>query len=175
MSRLRQGFTILELLLLLALFGALSAAALRPRSRSGQFRRTEELLRSYLQSVADQVRFRDSSRLFLLIGTGGTESGEKLEELLLAEGDGQPTAGTDFYLNLQNFGSVAPPDGDSGSDFGAATFAELEGFPGRWYAIPAANLLEGGTLSIVLQSADRVPIRRRFVLSSHGSVLSESL
>ncbi|MDR0679125.1 MAG: hypothetical protein LBF24_02655 [Puniceicoccales bacterium] len=170
----RRGFTLLELLLLLALTVLFSAIALRPRS-GGEFRRTAELLRSFLQGVVEQVSFRDPDRFFLLIGASSGEPGE-LRELLLAEGDGRPESVTEFHLHLQTFGAIVPPGPGGGSDFGAAgSFGPLEGFPGFWYAIPASCLARNGDLRIVLRSSDRVPSLRRFSLSRHGSVLLETL
>ncbi|MDR0340556.1 MAG: hypothetical protein LBH53_03305 [Puniceicoccales bacterium] len=170
----RRGFTLLELLLLLALVTFFSAGALRSRHGGGEFRRTAELLRSYLQSVVEQVQFRDPGHFFLLIGSSSEDSGE-LRELLLAEGDGRPEVATNFHLRLQNFGSIALPDTKMGSDFGAAVpFGPLADFPGLWYAIPASRLLEEEGLGIVLRSPDRVPSIRRFSLSRHGTVLVET-
>jgi prepilin-type N-terminal cleavage/methylation domain-containing protein len=164
-----RAFTLIEMLITLAIAAAMAAIALRQRSEIGNFHRAESILRSYLSGVADHVKLRGCENFFLIIGGA---NGDVADELLLASGSESPIPVVGFHLNLRGLGAIVLPGDADGSNFPMAE--AFDSLRGTWISLAAKEIFSDD-FHIVLRSTGRRPVFQRFQISANGNVISEPL
>ena len=164
-----RAFTLIEMLVVLAVGAALSAIIVKRPSSAGSFRRAESLLSGYLNGVVGHIQFRDSGEFFLLIGGG--DEGSACELMLVRGLESQIPVGG-FHLNLKGLASIVIGDEAGASNLSLARAVDWG--QGSWIVLSAKEL-SGENFSIVLRSTGKRPIYRRLSLSPNGNVIGESI
>jgi prepilin-type N-terminal cleavage/methylation domain-containing protein len=160
---LRRAFTLIEVLVVIAIITTVGAISFRLFNQEALFRNTVNALRSYLQSVCDYANERGNCYLLL----GGDKDGNFHELVLLEVVDAIAVIVDAYdYRLARNESIAARSDGPDGSQFQEITIPPLKELKGKW-----CGIVWNGPIRLVLQRhSSRKILRATFHITSNGTV-----
>jgi prepilin-type N-terminal cleavage/methylation domain-containing protein len=167
--RFHRGFTLLEVLVVIALIATISGVSMRLLSRESIFRSSVQTLQAYLQSVNDYAQINKSC--YLLLGNYSNDD-QRFTEFILATFDGfsSPTLLKEYAHGLGRQEQITfPADSAHGSNFQSMDIPLPKELSGHWIAIPLGSTAAHVSLVLAYQNAQKT-FYATFEFSENGSV-----